>query len=379
MKTALKYLYALLIIALSAMCASCSSCSDGNNCPRAITTTLEYSNFVALENFENYSTAVIKSPWDSTKVLQSYTFIKKGSAKPKEILGTLIEVPIDNIIVFSSVHAAIIEALGAEEKIIGICEPEYLTSSKLKRLVASGKIADLGPASAPNIEKIIDIDGRFLITSPLENSGMGGIQKLNLPIIEGVDYMENTPLGRTEWIKFYSVLLDKEELADSIFNSVETRYLELSKLAKVAKNKPRLMTEYKYGNTWYLSGNDSYMVNMYKDAGAHYIFEEIKGSGSVPMSFEYVFDKAIDADYWIMKYYAQTDKNYESLQEEFPLYAKFSPYKSKNIYGCNTAVSSYYDDIVIHPEYILEDLIKIFHPELFENKIKTEYFKNLSE
>lgn len=379
MSARIRYTIPVLILFLS-LFLSCRNGQKETN--TASGNCMKYARYIQITEEDGHYNVRLSNPWDSTKILHQYTLIRKGSSVPENNEGEIIEIPIDRIAVFSSVHAAILESLGAEDRITGICEPEYLTSEHLKRLVKENRITDLGPAATPDIEKILDIDTRFIITSPLENSSIGGLDKTGLPIIEGIDYMENTPLGRSEWIKFFALLIGKENVADSIFNKVETRYMELKNRTAQLENRPSLMTDTKYGNTWYISGNDSYMVNMYKDAGATYLFDEITGSGSKPMNFEYVMDKAINADYWIIKYYNRKYMSYDDLEKEYPLYSRFSPFINRKIYACNTAYSRYYDDIIIHPEYILEDLIKIFHPELtadttlFKNR-KQHYFMSL--
>jgi len=114
--------------------------------------------------------------------------------------------------------------------------------------------------------------------------------------------MESLPLGRTEWIRFYGLLFGKEAMADSIFRETEDRYLELKELAKTVTNRPAVISEKKFGSSWYMPAGDSYIAHLYTDAGADYIFKDLPGAGSTPLSFETVLDKAIHADIWLIKY-----------------------------------------------------------------------------
>ena len=124
------------------------------------------------------------------------------------------------------------------------------------------------------------------------------------------------------------------------------------------------MCEMKSGSAWYVSGGRSTTGKLYAAAGADYVFASYPNAGGVPLSFETVFDKAQDADVWLMKYNHQTDKTYKRLREDYAPYANFKAFKEKHIYHCNTAHKKYYEDFPFHPDKVLKDLIKIIHPSL---------------
>ena len=127
-----------------------------------------------------------------------------------------------------------------------------------------------------------------------------------------------------------------------------------------------------------MPGGRSFMSNMLFDAGAIYPWNEDKSTSYMPLNFEIVFDKAGEADIWIIKYNTPSDMTYASLEKEYKPYSYFKAFKSKNIYGCNTAYSTYYEDLPIHPDYILKDMASVFHPDLFPD-YKPKYYKRISE
>lgn len=106
----------------------------------------------------------------------------------------------------------------------------------------SGKIADFGSSMTPNVEMMLNTGIENIIATPFVNGTYGAAATIGVPIIEGADYMEVHPLGRVEWIKFYSRLFDKRELGDSLFNSTCKRYNYLKELVLSAKKRriPRL-------------------------------------------------------------------------------------------------------------------------------------------
>ena len=195
--------------------------------------TIRYARGFTIQHFTDYTSVEVRDPWDSTRILQRYLLVDRGALMPGDLpKGTVVRTPVKNIVVYTSVHAAIIDQLGEADKVIGVCEPRYMDTPSIQEGLRAGKIADLGEATAPNIEKIIDIGAEIIIASPFQNAGYGPAEKLGIPIIEAADYMESLPLGRTEWIRFYGLLFGKEAMADSIFRETEDRYLELKELAK---------------------------------------------------------------------------------------------------------------------------------------------------
>lgn len=94
--------------------------------------------------------------------------------------------------------------------------------------------------------------------------------------------------------------------------------------------------------------------------------------------FETVFDKGEHADFWLIKYNQPQDKTYKELQKDYSLYARFKAFRERRIYGCNTHRIPFYEESPFHPEILLKDMVKIFHPELLEG-YEPKYFSNLAE
>lgn len=355
---------------LSVICmAVLVSCNGGQGSQYAQEKGTKVENLYArgfeITEYDGYTAVEIVNPWDTAKVLQRYLLVEKGASIPDNLpAGTIIRTPVDNAIMYTTIHAAIWEQLGALDAIAGICEPEYLTSTKARELVDGGVIADCGKAASPNVEKIIDIDGHIIIATPFEHGGYGQAEKLGIPIFESADYMENHPLGRVEWIKVFGLLSGKGKLADSLFRVTETNYNRLKELARNEARRPKLLSERKYGSTWFTAGGASYMAVMYKDAGADYILSDNNDTGSVPMSFEAVYEKGYDSDIWIFLHDNPNLESYADLRNEYTPYENFAPFRNRAIFTCNTVQTPYYEYIAIHPDYILADFVKMFHPHL---------------
>ena len=338
--------------------------------------TIRYAKGIKIERFEGYTCVDVIDPWESEQLLQRYILVGRTQPLPDNLpAGTVVRVPIQNVVVYTSVHAGIIDMLGEADKIIGACEPRYMDSPSIKEGIRTGRIADLGEATAPNVERMIDINTEIVIASPFQNNSYGPVEKIGIPIIEGADYMESLPLGRTEWIRFYGLLFEKEALADSIFRITEKSYLDLKEMVTDITHRPTVFSEKRFGSTWHIPAGDSYVAHLFRDAGADYLFNDLPGSGSRPYSFEAVFEKAIHADLWLIKYNLDEELTYDGLRSEYTPYENFDAFKNHHIYGCNTGKAPYYEEFPLHPDYLLKDLVSIFHPELLPGHERRYYFE----
>ena len=339
---------------------------------------LKYAENLLMMKGEGYTRVQLRNPWDTTSVLSTYILIDKDSDMPKHLPeGTLVRTPLSKALVYTAVHCNLIKELGVVQSIGGICELQYIKVPEIIEGCKNGTIVNAGEGTNPDIEKIIDLHPDALMLSPYENSGgHGQVEKLKVPIIECADYMETSALGSAEWIRFYGMLFHQSHKADSIFAEVEKNYNELKELAQLQTSKPKLLCELKSGSAWYVPGGRSTTGRLYHNAGAEYAFNHYPNSGSVPLSFETVFDKAQDADIWLMKYNHATNKTLTSMREDYGPYAQFKAFKQKQVYGCNTAYKEYYEDFPFHPDKVLKDLIKIFHPTLLPD-YELKYFDKL--
>lgn len=343
----------LVLIALIA----CNGNKAGRSSEAGDTLQFRYAKNLTVVTFKDRLEATLRNPWDSTAVLGKYE----------------LKEPLKNIAVFGSVHCALFHELNADDVVGGICDLEFINQTEIKQGVTEGRIANLGNSMQPNLEQIVNLNPDALMPSPFENSGgLGRIERLGIPIIWCADYMENTPLGRAEWIRFYGRLVGKEKEADSIFLSVEKRYQELCEKAQETKTKPKLLPEMPWSGQWTLPGSGSSSTKLYQDAGADYLFAHLKGNGGVPLSTEKVVDKGVEADIWIIKHHGNLDR--KQMVSDTPLLASIKA----PIWWCDTSTTLLYEETPFHPERLLENLISILHPEL-EIKAEYTYFKPLNE
>ena len=323
-----------------------------------------HSSLLEITDCNGFSVVEVKNPWGKG-LLERYILVPYDSIMPVGVpKGTLLRTPLKRVILFSGVHASLLEELGVLETVAGVCDRRYMYSNQLQDAVENGTVADCGSSLNVDSEIVAHVNPDAIFVLPYENGGYGKLDKLPFPLVECADYMESSPLGCAEWVRFYGRLVGCAEKSDSLYDVVCNEYETLSRLVENVEKRPKLMCELKSSSAWYVPGGKSTMGQMYRDAGADYIFADYNGSGSVPLSFEVVLDKAADSDIWLFKYNAVVDRTYSSLLADFSGYSYFRPFRERNIYACNTDRNNIFEDAAFHPEKLLKELVALFHPSL---------------
>ena len=345
-----------------------------------------------------YAEAIVANPWKAGTMLHRYILIPKGEEGDKTVAmlakrrstgvrctTDTVRTPVERSAVFIAPHCQLMYELGCPQTIRGVCDLDYINIPDVKKRAAlSGNtsaqnpIVNCGSSMAPDIERIITLKPEAILLSPFENSGgYGKLDKLHIPIIEAADYMESSPLGRAEWMKFYGMLFGNEEgksngisgtcelRADSLFSQIEKEYLKLKAEAGKLPNGLSILTERKTGSVWYVPGGQSTIGILLKDANARYIFSDDQHSGSLPMSPEQILAKGSQVDVWAFKYFGGAPLSQVQLLQEYDGYKALAAFNRGNIYQVDTSTVPYFELTSFHPELLLREFIILAHGERF--------------
>ena len=382
-----------------------------------------------------YAEVNVANPWKAGTLLHRYILIPKGEEGDKTVTRLALQrtsgmgcttdtvrTPVERSAVFIAPHCQLMYELGCQQAIRGVCDLNYINIPDVrKRAASAGKassgnassgnassenassgnasaqnsIVDCGSSMAPDIERIIALKPEAILVSPFENSGgYGKLDKLHIPIIEAADYMESSPLGRAEWMKFYGMLFGKDKnisttvagkalttvagkaseatlpascelKADSLFAKIEKEYLKLKAEAGKLPKGLSILTERKTGNVWYVPGGQSTIGILLKDANARYIFSDDKHSGSLPMSPEQILAKGSQVDVWAFKYFGGAPLSQVQLLQEYDGYKALAAFSRGNIYQVDTSTVPYFELTSFHPELLLREFIILAHGSRF--------------
>lgn len=374
----MRFSYFLGLIALI-LISIASGCSCAHNDASSVDgdTLTHNSQVLSIIDVGDYIRADIRNPWGKG-LLASYLIVDKdfSGSLPE---GTVVRVPLSNSIVYSGVHTGIIDELGALDRVKGVADGRYFSSPTIQQMIRSGLITDVGNASSPSIEKIVDIDPDAILLSPYQNQELGAVSKLGVPVIQMADYMESTPLGRAEWIKLIGLLYGRRAEADSIYEAVVSNYRQLTEAAAQTSERPVVITEMPQpGGVWDIPSGESYMARMLQDAAVSYPWATTPGAGSLKMDAAAMLENGGEADYWLIRTFGPLTR--QMLNDSSPLVKYFRPFKNSKVFFSDTSRSGLYDEFPFHPERLLQEYIKIFHPGAAgaeDNSLR--YFQRLSD
>ena len=373
-----------LAIGLTLLLFSCGGGKTASSQGEGDTVAFKYATQLSVVRYDGYTVATLKNPWKEGMTLHQYLLVPTSAAADSSLFtlhsslpnATVIRTPLSRSMIFSTVHCAMLMDFGKQDCIAGVADLKYIKIPWIQQQVQQGKITDVGDGLSPVVEKIIDKRPDALFLSPFENSGgYGKLEDIDIPIVECAEYMESTPLGRAEWLRFYGLLFGCEQKADSLFDAIDKNYNDLKTLV-TQKNRPSVLLDKVTGSVWYVPGGKSTIGQMIQDAGGNYPWANDEHSGSVSLPFESVLEKAGEADVWLFRYSGDHDIIYDELRSEHHGYNQFKAFRNQQVYGCNVELSPFYEETPFRPDWLLNDFIRILHPEL-DNLAPLRYYKKL--
>lgn len=344
---------------------------------------VKYAKGFTLENTEHYKKLSILNPWDDYKTYATY-YVLKDSIKPKVIGNELTfyfkQTP-KTIALHTAAQTASLKALNLEKYVKGITDPRFFYESKYSERLERKELIQTSNQVQINKERILLLQPDIVITSGWNNinSDYQLLIKMGIPPLFMIEWMETKPLGRAEWIKAIALLFDKEKEADSLFKLVETNYLAIKKEQSKNKSKPKILHGEEYNGVWYVAGGQSYIAQLYADAGAEYLWKKNDKSGSLALDVEIILEKGINADFWFTTFGQNTaDINYINQEK----YSILKSVKENNIYSNTNRTrvmggNDFWETGNLRPDFILKDIVNIlYHKEnssdslIFYKKLK---------
>jgi iron complex transport system substrate-binding protein len=357
-------LFIPLLLLLS--CASTNEEQQSKNTLTAV--TLNYAKRFTIKTSSDFTVLELHGNKNDSDVTSTFVLYKNQQPNySKE--AYYIKTPVIRVASMSSIYTTMIAELNCDNKIIAIDNIDYYNNSFIQQQVKKGLITELSKGPQIDIEKTIALNPDLFLTFGMGSPKDDVDKKLSqskIPIAISIDHLEETPLARAEWIKFFAYFFNKETMADSLFKITEKKYNELKNIASAPTKKPSVLTEIKYGDAWYIPSGKSFIAHLIEDAGGDYFWKEDAKTGSSAQSFETVYAKAKDCDIWINLYNLNSKKELLSYDERYGL---FKACKDNQLYNNNKTqnalgYSNYWETGITHPEEVLADLIAIFSPEL---------------
>ena len=310
----------------------------------------------------------VTNPWQGADSVTTWLFIaRNGEDVPEGFTGQVLEGEASRIVAMSSSHIAMLDAVGETGRITGVSGLDYISNPDMQ--ARRDSIGDVGYEGNINYELLVSLDPDIVLLYGVNgaNSMEGKLGELGIPFMYVGDYLEESPLGKAE-----------RENGEKVFAAIPVRYNALKeKVAENVRNFPSVMLNIPYGDSWFMPSTESYAIRLISDAGGDYIYKKNTGNASKPIDLEEAYLLASEADMWLNVGVLNT---LDELRKACPKFVDTRCFKTGNVYNNNARVNpaggnDYFESGVVHPDLVLRDLVKIFHPELVEEEFV--YYKKL--
>lgn len=360
-----------LIICLTAgilLVAGCKNRSAGTRAGigrKADSTTVRYAQGFTLTYLGDIRLIDLQDPQKEESQSFHYALVpRQGSTQEIPDGYTPVPVPVNKVICMTSLQLSSFIKLGELDAVVGITSTRHLFNEEMNRRLEDGRTHKIGIEGNFDNEVIMAVNPDIILISPFKRGGYEALKNVDITLVPHLGYKETTPLGQAEWIKFAGMLLGCEEKADSIFRGIEQRYLALTKLTGNVTSRPVVFSGELQGGNWYAVGGQSFLAQIFKDAGGDYFLKDDTHSGGFTMDYEVVYSQAANADYWRIVNSYQGDYSYQVLADDDTRYTDFKAWKQHGVIYCNMSKTPFYESMPMEPELVLSDFIKVFHPEL---------------
>jgi len=204
--------------------------------------------------------------------------------------------------------------------------------------MAEGAILYAGKYNSPDYE-LLTAEGCDLSiqSSMLSHAPEVGekLEELGIPVFVDRSSYEPHPLGRTEWVKLYGVLLGREEEAQAVFRA----QAEIAEALSGAENTGKTAAFFYVNNAGAVSVRKTtdYLAKMIELAEGKYAFPDLGEDGeaasTVTMTMEEFYSGAMDADYLIYNSALGGEvETVEDLLAKSELFADFKAVRDRNVW-----------------------------------------------
>jgi len=269
--------------------------------------------------------------------------------------------PVQRIATTSTTHVPFFKSLQGLEQLVGCAYLTHVMDTTVLGLIDQGKIMELSDGNQIDKERLLIATPDIVLAFPFGNGTDMVKSTFNGPVLSVTEYLEPHPLGRVEWIKFFGMLLNKEEQAEELFTRIAQRYDSIKDRANRETDRPGVFFGSYWQGEWHASGGGSYMARITQHAGGKYLFDDHEGTANVSVSLEELVARSRQADYFGTVFYAEhAVRVNDMLGEDERLRQLVSKHGLKLFYG-NTATVDLFGQAIVEPDVLLADFTAIIH------------------
>ena len=334
-----------------------------------VKSTLEHAKNFSIEYHDSYQVLTVNEPTQGGSPV-SYVLVHCGAPTP-ELSGplsgaTVVTTPLTSIYSASTSHLPNFPILGILPSLTGVGSKALISEQDVAARAAEPDVKEFAAAGTIDAETVIAGKPGAIITAGYDDPAYPTIAAAGMPVLADAEWLENDPLGRAEWVKYFAALTGTEEKAQQFFDTLSSDYQKIAASVPAGTAAVSVVPGQPYQGTWYVPGGGSYFNRLLKDAAGTTAWADDPSTGSISTDVETVLAKAGTDPVWLASTTWTTAA--EAVADE-PRVADFTAYQQGNVWNAAKDVTAsggnnFYELGVARPDLVLGDLVAILHPEL---------------
>jgi iron complex transport system substrate-binding protein len=325
-----------------------------------------------VEYRRSYKVVTLKEPYAGGPP-ERYVLVQCGAPAPA-LEGSLadaqvVTVPIASLFAFSTTHLSLLVDLDRVDVLTGVSALSVIDSPLVEARIKAGKVVEFAKVGlVVDAERVVTSKPALLMAGGASNPTLPVIRSAGIPVVANTEWLESTALGRAEWLKYMALFLNEERKAQGLYGAMKGRYRALSARATALPEsaRPLVMAGRSTRGTFVIAGGRSYVASLIAHAGGRYVWTDNTAVGSASVDFEAQLRRAANADIWIN---GGGWTSLAAMLDDEPRYAEFKAYQRRQVWVYERRLTpaggnDYWSRSITHPDIVLADLVKIFHPAL---------------
>ena len=283
----------------------------------------------------------------------------------------------------STTHVPYISKLGHASAIRACAHMDQVRDTAFAARLRRGGVKEIATGDGLDREALLMLKPEALFGYPFGRGESSALEGLGIPTIEVSEYLEEHPLGRAEWLRFFGVLFGEERLADSLFAGIRERY-EAIRVDSATDERPTVLFGSVWDGRWWVPPGNSYMARLIEDAGGRYVFADRKGEGNIAIDMETMIAVGGKADFWGMIADIADEPSTEDFTTGDERLNGFRSVRDNRLFIGNSARADLFGRALIEPDRELMDLVIALHPNgcYYPDRLPIRpggYFKHVQE
>jgi iron complex transport system substrate-binding protein len=303
---------------------------------------------------------------------ERYVLVQCGTPAPAldgDLRGAqIVRVPITSLFAASTTQLSALVDLRRLDVLTGVSRLQYLSGVEIEKRAATGHVREFAPDSVIDAELVVASRPSIFLAAGFASPPLAMIRAAGIPVIADTEWLETTALGRAEWLKYIALFLNEDGHAQRVYDAMKGRYRALSARARALprSSRPLVMTGRSTRGSFTIAGGQSYVAALIEDAGGRYVWAANQSTGIPSVDFEAEVRQATNADIWIN---GGGWSSLAAMVADEPRYAVFKAWREGQVWTYDQKTSpdggnDYWTRSITHPDIVLADLVKIFHPAL---------------